>query len=152
MFKKTILRLLLAVALLASAVSAQADVFNMGGTQNPTPGTWTGDASLSFVPVGNAGNVADTTVMNDSTTGYGAVPYNFAMGTYDVTTAQYTAFLNGVAKTDTYGLYYSGMATVGVGNYGCGITRSGAAGSYTYSVAAAYQNFPVNYVTWVDAA
>ena len=31
------------------------------------------------------------------------------MGTYDVTLAQYTAFLNAVAKTDTYGLYNSYM-------------------------------------------
>ena len=35
MFDKTIMRLLFAAALLASAVSAKADVFNMGGTQNP---------------------------------------------------------------------------------------------------------------------
>ena len=42
------------------AGSAQADVFNMGGTRNPTTGTWTGLASLEFVTVGNPGNAADT--------------------------------------------------------------------------------------------
>ncbi len=64
---KTIMRSLLAAALLGSAVSAQADVFNMGGTISG--GTWTGLASLSFVTVGDPGNVADPA------TGYGAVPY-----------------------------------------------------------------------------
>ncbi len=130
-----------------------ADVFNMGGTRNPATGTWTGSASLEFVTVGNPGNAADTTVMDDGTTGYGSVPYVYQMGKYDVTTGQYTAFLNAVAATDTYGLYYSNMAVVGSGGtYGCGIIQSGSSGSYTYSVATAYQNFPVNYVTWGNAA
>jgi hypothetical protein len=35
-----------------------------------------GDTSLSFVTVGDPGNVADPA------TGYGSVPYTFNMGTY----------------------------------------------------------------------
>ena len=129
MCNKTILRGLLAVALVAATVSLRADVI-----------------SIPMVPVGNAGNAADTS-------GYGAVSYNFNIGKYDVTTGQYVAFLNSVAtQGDPYGLYYSSMATVGGSTYGCGITRGGLAGSYTYSVAPAYQNFPVNYITWGDAA
>ena len=50
--------------------------------------------------VGNAGNAADTT-------GYGAVNYTYNMDKYDVTASQYAAFLNAVAKTDTYGLQLS---------------------------------------------
>jgi hypothetical protein len=57
MFDKTTLRLLLAAALVASAVTAQADVFNLGGTISG--GTWTGLASLSFVTVGDPRNKAD---------------------------------------------------------------------------------------------
>jgi len=38
----------------------------MGGTRDPTTGTWTGPASLQFVTVGDPGNAADTT-------GYGSV-------------------------------------------------------------------------------
>ncbi len=141
-------RSLLAVATVAVAVSAQAnppnlpngyDVFNMPS----------GDVSLQFVTVGDPGNVADTT-------GYGSVPYVYQMGEYDVTAAQYCLFLNAVAMTsDPYGLYYSRMAAVGGGiggTSGCGIVQSGSAGDYTYTVAAAYQNFPVNYITWGDAA
>ena len=148
---------MMAVALAAMMAGVtQADVFNMGGTRNPTTGTWTGAASLQFVTVGNPGNAADTTVMSDNgTTGYGSVGYTYQMGQYDVTAGQYTALLNAVAATDTYGLYSSGMAVVGSGSggtYGCGIIQSGSSGSYTYSVATAYQNFPVNYISWGDAA
>ena len=42
---------------------------------------------------------------------YGSVPYAYQMGKYDVTVGQYCQFLNAVAKTDTYGLYNSDMAT-----------------------------------------
>ena len=55
-------------------------------------------------PVGNAGNAPDPS------TGYGAVDYNYNIGEYDVTAGQYTAFLNAVAATDTYGLYNSSMS------------------------------------------
>jgi formylglycine-generating enzyme required for sulfatase activity len=125
------MRLLLAAALVASAAIVRAQTI-----------------TLDMVPVGNAGNAADTT-------GYGSVGYNYDIGKYDVTTAQYTAFLNAVAtESDPYGLYYSSMAVVGSSgsSYGCGIVQSGTAGSYTYSVAPAYQNFPVNWITWGDAA
>jgi hypothetical protein len=92
----------------ASVAQAQvSNVFNMGGTRDPTTGTWTGQASLEFVPVGNPGNSADTATGSL----YGSVPYNYQMGKYDVTVGQYCQFLNAVAKTDTYGLYNSYMAT-----------------------------------------
>ena len=96
-------------SLLLFAGSAQADVFNMGGTRNPTTGTWTGLASLEFVTVGDPGNAADTWTMGDGTTGYGSVDYTYQMGKYDVTVGQYCHFLNAVAKTDTYGLCTDSM-------------------------------------------
>ena len=57
--------------------------------------------AMSRVTVGNVGNVAD------ANTGslYGAVPYFYQIGAYDVTGSQYTAFLNAVGSTDTYALY-----------------------------------------------
>jgi len=146
MFSKTIVRGLLAVVLLTYAVSAQADVFNMPS----------GQTSLQFVTVGDVGNVPDPATGNL----YGAVdrPYNIAKN--DVTVAQYTVFLNAVAKTDAYGLYNSGMATL---PWGCGISQYGSSGSYSYSVLpdsgtpgqpdyANYANFPVNLISWGDAA
>jgi formylglycine-generating enzyme required for sulfatase activity len=137
---------LLAVALVAVAVSAKADVFNMGGTQDAN-GTWNGLASLSFVTVGDPGNVADPA------TGYGSVGYTYQMGTYDVTLAQYTAFLNAVAtQSDSYGLYNSGMGTSFATQ---GISQSGNLGSYGYSVTGSNPqaaNCPVFDVSWGDAA
>ncbi len=117
--------------------------------------------TIETVPVGNLGNAADTEVMwTDDTTGYGFVGYAYNIGKYEVTAGQYCEFLNAVAATDTYGLYNSSMDT---NSYGCQITRNGDNGSYTYdfsggtvevpgSTAADWENRPVNYVSWGDAA
>lgn len=48
--------------------------------------------TYDLAPVGNAGNVADTTT-------YGAVAYDYQIGKNGVTIGQYTAFLNAVATT-----------------------------------------------------
>lgn len=95
--------------------------------------------------VGNPGNVADTEVMSDGTTGYGSVDYVYQIGTYEVTNSQYCEFLNAVAVTDTYGLYNTNMAAY----YG-GIVRSGTQGTYHYTVQTGKGNRPVNYVSWHD--
>ena len=125
-----------AMVIAACAGAASANVFNMGD----------GLTSLEFVTVGNPGNVEDTRYASP---GYGAVAYTYNIGKYEVTASQYTAFLNAVAKTDTYGLYNMNMWS---NTYGCKIQQSGASGSYTYSVASDWANRPVNYVSWGDAA
>ena len=96
---------------------------------------------IDLVPVGDAGNDPDDTT-------YGSVGYNYQIGKYEVTAAQYTAFLNAVAATDTYGLYDSSMWSSADG---CKIQQSGTSGSYTYSVPSEWANRPVNYVTFWDA-
>ena len=106
--------------------------------------TASADIGYQFVNVGNEGNA------NDSSTGslYGGVSYNYSIGKYDVTLNQYTAFLNVVAQTDTYGLYNGNMGT----NANIiGISRSGVSGSYSYAVIGDGQ-CPVTYVSWFDAA
>ena len=108
--------------------------------------------TIDMVTVGNLGNANDTT-------GYGAVNYEYQIGKYDVTIGQYTAFLNAVAKTDTYSLYNTSMETdLNV----AGILRAGSSGSYAYSVtgpsgttpagASSPGNRPITYVSWWDAA
>lgn len=97
--------------------------------------------TINTVAIGNAGNAAD------STTGFGAVDYVYRIGATEVTNAQYAAFLNAKAANDVNGLYNTDMA----GSFG-GITRSGSAGSYTYSTVAGRANNPVNYVSFWDAA
>jgi formylglycine-generating enzyme len=133
-----IVRTLLMVAVVGAAVVARADVFNMPS----------GQTSVQFVPVGNAGNAADTT-------GYGSVGYDYSMGKYDVTVGQYCQFLNAVAKTDTYGLYDIFMGMVPYSYSTIKITRSGSWGSYSYAVTGSYTqaaNCPIFYVGWGDAA
>ena len=96
--------------------------------------------TIPTVTIGNPGNAADPT------TGYGSVSYTYNIGTYEVTNAQYAAFLNAKAASDPFGLYNTNMA----GSFG-GITRSGSAGSYTYSTDSGRANNPVNFVSFWDA-
>lgn len=103
--------------------------------------------TIPTVPVGNAGNADDT-----HGDGYGGVAYDYRIGKTEVTNTQYTAFLNAVAATDTYGLYSTLMDSDTRG----GITRSGSSGSYVYSVKAdasaySYAAKPVVLVSWYDA-
>ena len=100
--------------------------------------------TIPTVPIGNPGNAADST-------GYGAVAYSYNIGATEVTNAQYAAFLNAVAATDTYSLYNGdGVSTGMAGSFG-GITRSGSAGSYTYATVSGRANNPVNFVSFWDA-
>jgi sulfatase modifying factor 1 len=109
--------------------------------------------TIATVPVGNPGNAGEWS--GESYGGYGpdricgSVGYNYNIGKYEVTAGQYTAFLNAVARTDTYALYSTGMSYT---DRGSGITRGGSSGSYTYSVATDFINRPVNYVGWGDCA
>ncbi len=114
-------------------------------------GTANALVNIETVPVGNPGNAAEWSGTWGTSTARlcGAVPYVFRMGKYEVTAEQYTAFLNAVAKTDTYGLYNEAMPS---GPGGCQIIRTGTPGSYEYSVAADWAHRPVNLVSWGDAA
>jgi sulfatase modifying factor 1 len=80
----------------------------------------------------------------------GAVNYTYRISKFEVTAGQYAAFLNAVAKTDTYCLYNENMWTDA--KYGCRIDRQGAPGSYSYGVSSDWANRPVTYVSWGDAA
>ncbi|MEI8375778.1 MAG: SUMF1/EgtB/PvdO family nonheme iron enzyme [Planctomycetota bacterium] len=118
--------MIFAVAIVASAVAVQAD-----------------QVTIDLVPVGDAGNAADST-------GYGSVSYNYNIGTYEVTAGQYTAFLNAVAaSSDDNALYNVKMWEDPL--YGCKIERSVLSNHYVYSVASEYANRPVNYVSFGDA-
>jgi formylglycine-generating enzyme required for sulfatase activity len=105
--------------------------------------------NIPTVPVGNPGNPADMRYIDrDHPNGVGAVAYPFQIGKTEITNAQYVAFLNAIAATDTYGLY----------NPGIGVQRSGSSGSYSYTVKPAalggaytYDDKPVVQVTSGDA-
>ena len=100
--------------------------------------------------VGDAGNA-------NSSAGYGAVDYNYYIGTYAVTNAQYAEFLNAVAsESDTYNLYNTGMAKVsGMVSGGIVRTYDEETGTYSYSTIVNGEdrgNWAVNYVSFWDAA
>lgn len=105
--------------------------------------------TIDWVTVGDAGNISDTEVMNDGTTGYGSVSYVYWIGKYEVTNSQYCEFLNAVAREDPYGLYNPDMSR-GVWDTG-GIIRVSTSNGNLYSVKAGRGNNPVNYVSWYDA-
>jgi formylglycine-generating enzyme required for sulfatase activity len=121
-------------------------------TATPTPTATIAAVSYELVSVGDAGN-------RDDTTGYGAVPYTYRIGTYEVTIGQYAAFLNAVAANDRYGLYKPGMG--GAANI-AGITQSGSSGAHTYNVigpagvappgASSGPDRPITYISWFNAA
>ena len=91
--------------------------------------------NLDTVFIGDDENEADST-------GYGAVSYDYYIGKYEVTNSEYTAFLNAVATTDTYGLWHKSMS----------IERTGSSGDFTYSVVDGKGEHPVVRVNFYDAA
>lgn len=99
-----------------------------------------------LVTVGDADNASDVT-------GYGAIPYEYKIGKFEVTNEEYCEFLSAVAKSDPHGLYDSRMDewNPDADRWG-GIERSGSPGSYTYALISGCGKRPVNFVTWESAA
>jgi formylglycine-generating enzyme required for sulfatase activity len=102
--------------------------------------------TIAWSPVGNPGNAPDPATGSL----YGAVDYNYNIGTYDVTNSQYVEFLNSndPSGANTLGLYNSNMSNDPYGgiNY-----SSGAADGSKYTAISGDGNHPVNFVTWYDA-
>lgn len=102
--------------------------------------------TMEWVVVGDEGNLGDTEIMRDGSSGYGSVPYTFLIGRYEVTNSQYCEFLNAIAASDPHGLYNPEMA---LSQWG-GIVKGGNEGTFFYSVKAGCSDKPVNYVDWYD--
>ncbi len=82
----------------------------------------------------------------------GNVPYEYRIGTYEVTNSQYSAFLNAVAADDPHGLYHPVMARPDIVAQGGGIERFGSPGSYSYAPTIGGESYPVRIVSFYDAA
>ena len=107
------------------------------------PASAQAEIEIATIRVQDAGNPADS--------GYGAVEYDYSIGAYEVTNAQYVAFLNAVAGIDTHRLWNVGMGD----NLEGGIRRDGGGtpeDPYRYSTRENMGNKPVNFVNWFDAA
>jgi len=133
MFGKVLVRGFLAAGIVAYAVAAH------------------GVVTIDTVYVGYPGNAADSTTYGAVGTAGGA---GYNIGKYEVTNAEWREFLTAKASLgDPNGLYSTEMA----GAYG-GIARSGTGivgDPYVYSPKggdANWNNRPVNYVSWYDAA
>jgi len=139
------------VALALCAVAAQAGI--RADLSGDFVVDFTTTMDMPFMAVGNLGN---TDGPYDG--GKGAVDYAYDIGKFEVTTGQYTEFLNAVGADDTYALFNERMADpVHDDDHpddlpfgGCNIQRAGGAGSYTYSIAADWADRPVNYASWGD--
>jgi formylglycine-generating enzyme required for sulfatase activity len=102
--------------------------------------------TIVTVPVGNRGNAGD--LQSQGT--FGAVAYNYRIGKYEVTNAEYTEFLNAKAASDPLALYKPAMGSSTRG----GITKSGSGtilDPYVYAVKPNMGNNPVTFVSWYDA-
>lgn len=127
------------------AMSATLSAAPMAQAAKRDPGL-----QLDWVTVGDPGNAPDARVADDGTSGYGAVDHEYRIGKYQVTNAQYAAFLNAKAKTDPYLLYDPLMDRTNLPQ-GSGIVRSGTPGSFTYTVEPGRENKAVDYVSVFDA-
>ena len=139
-----------------AALTTAAQSFNITMT-DARPTLMVDGASPSFidwVDVGHPGNAADPADGDHSTAGiqnFGAVPYAYKIGKYEVTNAQYTEFLNAVDPT---GSNANGIYEQAMGNWPRGgiAFTSNAAGGAKYSVRPSMGDKPVNFVSWYDAA
>jgi formylglycine-generating enzyme required for sulfatase activity len=82
--------------------------------------------------------------------GFGSVGYNYSIGKYEVTNAQYNEFLNAVdpAGANTLALYGSAMTSDARGGI---LFNSGASDGSKYATKSGRDNNPVVFVTWYSA-
>ncbi len=104
---------------------------------------------IPMAHIGNVGNAGDPRARDEGNAGYGAIGNDYSIGKYEVTAGQYTDFLNAVAKSDPNFVYNTMQ---GDPDLGCGISRYGSSGNYTYGVNPAYASRPVIWVSFYDAA
>jgi formylglycine-generating enzyme required for sulfatase activity len=106
--------------------------------------------SSDINPIGlnNLTEISDINNNNDIL-GYGMVNHIYKISKYVVTNAEYSEFLNSVAKiSDTHNLYDINMTNSIFG----GIIRFGDAGNYSYETKSNMENKPVVFVSWFEAA
>ena len=115
--------------------------------------------TLDLVNIGNPNNAPDMSAYG----AYGSVGYEYRLSTKEATVAQYTDFLNAVAKhipvntpTENYDylrdLWKDGMEKGYVLGKTISRTPDLVTGAYTYTATSGRDNFPVAYTTWFAAA
>ncbi len=97
--------------------------------------------AIEWQRVGDPGNPAHPVNLQ------GSVAYEYDIARYEVTNAQFAAFLNAVADEDPNGLFDTRMATDALG----GIERSGLSGSYLYQVKSGFADKAVSFISFWEA-
>jgi formylglycine-generating enzyme required for sulfatase activity len=101
--------------------------------------------TLETVTVGDPGNAADPG------TGSGTVSYTYLIGKYEVSNAEYAAFLNAVDQSGINpNAIYNGNMNSDASNGGITFTAGSASGS-KYAAKTGFENKPVVYVNIYDA-
>jgi formylglycine-generating enzyme required for sulfatase activity len=136
-----------------SRVSAFVVLFVAGICLSPAPGSaqyFCEIQGLEWVSIGDVNNAADTT-------GYGSVTYPYQISRYEITNAQYAAFLNAVATNDDPNALYDLHMEIDpptnpiyISEAG-GIHRTGTQAPYSYAAKPGFECRPVNYVSVYDA-
>ncbi len=109
-----------------------------------TPIAAVAEVSVETITITHPGNAGDA-----PHGGYGSVDHLYDIGQFEITAGQYTEFLNAIATDDTHGLYNPDMWDE---DTGCKIWQAGSPGGHVYSVAPDWEDRPVNFVSWGDAA
>jgi formylglycine-generating enzyme required for sulfatase activity len=99
--------------------------------------------TFDWILVGAPGNACDV----QSQGCFGAVATDYVISKFEVSNAQYAELLNAAAADDPNGLYDPMMDSSSDG----GITQSGSAGSFVYTLKPGFADKPVNFVTFFDA-
>lgn len=107
--------------------------------------TSTHAVEFELLTIGDPGNPAD---LDYGKGRYGDVRYVYEMASNEVTVGQYVEFLNAVASNDLHELFEPQMESSAWG----GVVRSGAPGNYSYSMKPHYENKPINFIGFWDAA
>jgi formylglycine-generating enzyme required for sulfatase activity len=84
---------------------------------------------MDFVTIGSSGNAGDTQVMEDGTTSYGTVGYDYRIGKYEVTNTQWNSFTAAV-----------------------GVPTGNPSNAYDLSAYFTGNQQPTNNVSWYEAA
>lgn len=102
-----------------------------------------GRSSLEFILADEPHNAADPYSKK------GSVAYRFLISKHEITNAQYAEFLNATSKlVDKHCLYSQSMEDGVAG----GISRSQTGDQFSYTAKPGWEDRPVTYVSWYDAA
>jgi formylglycine-generating enzyme required for sulfatase activity len=105
---------------------------------------WAQTVAIEWVSVEDPGNDCDPQSRGDC---FGMVADVYRISRFEITNAQYTEFLNAVAQDDPNSIYAESDWP-----NSSGPIRAGSPGDYSYSAPYMREDWPINFVSWQNAA